>query len=40
MAEYEKKVRSILSENGCFFKRRGKAIMTYGIAHSQNGMSL
>lgn len=24
MAEYEKKVREILSQNGYFFKRRGK----------------
>ena len=24
MAEYEKKVREILKENGCFFLRRGK----------------
>lgn len=24
MAEYEKKVRDILSENGCSFQRRGK----------------
>ena len=24
MAEYEKKVRSILTENGCSFQRRGK----------------
>ena len=24
MAEYEKKVRKILSENGCTFERRGK----------------
>jgi len=24
MAEYEKKVRHILSENGCYFIRRGK----------------
>jgi predicted RNA binding protein YcfA (HicA-like mRNA interferase family) len=24
MAEYEKKVRSILNENGCTFVRRGK----------------
>ena len=23
MAEYEKKVRDILSQNGCIFKRRG-----------------
>jgi predicted RNA binding protein YcfA (HicA-like mRNA interferase family) len=24
MAEYEKKVKEILQENGCFFDRRGK----------------
>ena len=24
MAEYEKKVRNVLSENGCYFIRRGK----------------
>ncbi len=24
MAEYEKKVRSVLRENGCLFVRRGK----------------
>jgi len=24
MAEYEKKVRYVLSENGCYFLRRGK----------------
>jgi len=24
MAEYEKKVRQVLKENGCYFKRRGK----------------
>lgn len=24
MAEYEKKVRALLIENGCIFKRRGK----------------
>lgn len=24
MAEYEKKVREILTQNNCFFKRRGK----------------
>lgn len=24
MAEYEKKVRELLTENGCYFKRRGK----------------
>lgn len=25
MAEYEKKVRKILSQNGCSFQRRGKS---------------
>jgi len=24
MAEYEKKVRKVLKENGCYFTRRGK----------------
>ena len=24
MAEYEKKVREVLKDNNCFFKRRGK----------------
>ena len=24
MAEYEKKLRKILSDSGCYFKRRGK----------------
>jgi hypothetical protein len=24
IAEYEKKVRKVLTENGCYFKRRGK----------------
>ena len=24
MAEYEKRVRDILSQNGCYFKRHGK----------------
>ena len=24
MAEYEKKVRKVLSDNNCYFKRRGK----------------
>ena len=32
MAEYEKKVRKILSEKGCVFVRRGKG--DYDIWHS------
>ena len=30
MAEYEKKVRAVLKENGCLFVRRGKGDHGFG----------
>lgn len=35
MAEYEKKVRKILSQNGCMFAGTEKGIMIFGIARLQ-----
>lgn len=37
MAEYEKKVREILRENGCSFLRRGKGDHDIDTALSQTG---
>ena len=33
MAEYEKKGRDILKENGCYFVRHGKGDHDIGTAH-------
>ena len=38
MADYTKKIKKILSNNGCYFVGMEKATMTYGTVQSKNVM--